>query len=173
MSSAKDNHYAASTEGESWLGSSDVPSPKNPPTATEQVFNGYPLNADVAPIANPFFQPLLTVVGRCWFNGYCWKCNRFINLLNLKLNLLDCNGFATGHPSQPVGHPLRQQRVPFLMTNIVEQSISVLGTGATGDESCWRTALERQDLGKKRHPFFFNGTVVGFHGTVARAKGDK
>ena len=30
-----------------------------------------PLNADVAPIADPFFQLLLTVVCRCWFNGRC------------------------------------------------------------------------------------------------------
>ena len=29
------------------------------------------LNADVEPIADPFFQPLLAVVGRCWFNGRC------------------------------------------------------------------------------------------------------
>ena len=28
-----------------------------------------------------------------------------------------------------------------------------------------KTALERQELGKKRHPFFFNGTVAGFNGT--------
>ena len=41
----------------------DVPSSQNAPTATERVFNGYPLNADVAPIADPFFQPLLAVVG--------------------------------------------------------------------------------------------------------------
>ena len=64
------------------------------------------LNADVAPIADPFFQPLLAIVGRCWFNGRCWKCNMFINLLNLRLNLINCNGFATGFPLQPVGHPL-------------------------------------------------------------------
>ena len=77
-----------------------------------------------------------------------------------------------GHPLQPVGHPLRQQRVPFLMTNVVERSILALGTGATGDESCWRTALERQDLGKKRPPvFFFNGTVAGSNSTVARWNG--
>ena len=66
-----------------------------------------PLNADVAPIADLFFQPLLAVVGHCWFNGYCWKCNGFINLLNLRLNLLNCSGFATGFPLQPVGHPLQ------------------------------------------------------------------
>ena len=30
-----------------------------------------PLNADVAPVADPFFQPLLAVVYRCWFNGRC------------------------------------------------------------------------------------------------------
>ena len=29
------------------------------------------LNADVAPVANPFFQPLLDVVGHCWLNGRC------------------------------------------------------------------------------------------------------
>ena len=92
-----------------------------------------PLNADVAPVADPFFQPLLAVVGRCWTNGRCWKCNGVINLLNLKLNLLNCNGFATGCPLQPVGHPLRQQRAPFLMTNALERSILALGTGATGD----------------------------------------
>ena len=40
-------------------------------TATEWVFNGYPLNADVAPVADPFFQPLLAIVCRCWFNGRC------------------------------------------------------------------------------------------------------
>ena len=27
-------------------------------------------------------------------------------------------------------------------------------------------ALERQESGKKRHPFFFNGTVAGSNGTV-------
>ena len=91
------------------------------------------LNADVAPIADPFFQPLLAIVCRCWFNGHCWKCNGSINLLNLRLNLLNCNGFATGFPLQPVGHPLRQQRAPFLMTNALERSILALGTGATGD----------------------------------------
>ena len=48
-------------------------------------------------------------------------------MLNLRLNLLNCNGFATGFP-------LRQQRVPSLMTNAVERSILALGTGATGDE---------------------------------------
>ena len=30
-----------------------------------------PLNADVAPIADPFFQLLLAVVCHCWFNGRC------------------------------------------------------------------------------------------------------
>ena len=30
-----------------------------------------PLNADVAPVSDPFFQPLLAVVGHCWFNGRC------------------------------------------------------------------------------------------------------
>ena len=30
-----------------------------------------PLNTDVAPVADPFFQPLLAVVYRCWFNGRC------------------------------------------------------------------------------------------------------
>ena len=34
-----------------------------------------PLNADVAPVADPFFQPLLAVVYRCWFNGRCCECN--------------------------------------------------------------------------------------------------
>ena len=92
-----------------------------------------PFNADVAPVADPFFQPLLAVVGRCWFNGRCWKCNGFIDLLNLRLNLFNYNGFATGFPLQPVGHPLRQQRAPFLMTNAVEQLILALGTGGTGD----------------------------------------
>ena len=42
-------------------------SPNGNGMATEWVFNGYPvenpLNADVAPIADPFFQPLLAVVG--------------------------------------------------------------------------------------------------------------
>ena len=61
------------------------------------------------------------------------KCNGFINLLNLKLNLLNCNRFAMGFPLQPVGHPLQQQRAPFLMTNAVERSILALGMGATGD----------------------------------------
>ena len=56
-----------------------------------------------------------------------------VNLLTLRLNLLNCNGFATGCPLQPIGHPLRQQRAPFLMTNVVQQSILALGTGATGD----------------------------------------
>ena len=87
-----------------------------------------PLNADVAPVADPFFQPLLADVGRCW------KCNRFTDLLNLRLNFLNCNGFATGFPLQPVGHLLQQQRVPFLITNAVERSILALGTGATGDK---------------------------------------
>ena len=86
------------------------------------------LNADVAPVADPFFQPLLAVVGRCWSNGHCWKCNGFINLLNLRLNLLNCNGFATGFPLQPVGHLLHQQLAPFLMTNAVERSLLALGT---------------------------------------------
>ena len=45
-----------------------------------------PLNADVAPVADPFFQPLL-------------KMQR---VLNLRLNLLNCNGFSTGQPLQPV-----------------------------------------------------------------------
>ena len=52
-----------------------------------------PLNADVAPIANPFFS---AVASRCWPNGRCWKCNGFINLLNLRLDLLNCNGFCNG-----------------------------------------------------------------------------
>ena len=91
------------------------------------------LNADVAPVADPFFQPLLAVVGRCWPNDRCWKCNGFINFLNLRLNLLNCNGFAMGCRLQPVGHPLQQQRAPFLMTNAVELSILALGIGATGD----------------------------------------
>ena len=30
-----------------------------------------PLNADVAPVVDPFFQPLLAVVCHCWFNGRC------------------------------------------------------------------------------------------------------
>ena len=30
-----------------------------------------PLNADVVPVADPFFQPLLAVVCRCWFNSRC------------------------------------------------------------------------------------------------------
>ena len=55
--------------------------------------------------------------------------------LNLRLNLLNCNGFSTGQPLQPVGHPLLSQRVPFLMTNAVQRVILALGTGATGDES--------------------------------------
>ena len=84
--------------------------------ATEQVFNEYPLNVDVALVVDPFFQRLLVVV----------ECNGFINLLNLRLNLLNYNGFA-------MGHPLRQQRAPFLMTNAVERSILALGMGATGD----------------------------------------
>ena len=37
-------------------------SPNGNGTATERVFNGYPLNADVALVADPFFQPLLAVV---------------------------------------------------------------------------------------------------------------
>ena len=56
-------------------------------------------------------------------------------VLNLRLNLLNCNGFSTGQPLQPVGHPLLSQRVPFLMTNAVQRVILALGTGATGDES--------------------------------------
>ena len=90
------------------------------------------------PLLTRFFQPLLDVVCHCWFNGRCRKCNGFINLLNLRLNLLNCNGFAMGFPLQPVGHPLRQQRAPFLVTNTVERSILALGTGATGDyvEAC-------------------------------------
>ena len=81
----------------------------------------------MAPVADPFFQPLLAVVGRCW------KWNGVINLLNLRLNMINCNGFTTGCSLQPVGHPLRQQRAPVLMTNAVERSILALGTGATGD----------------------------------------
>ena len=116
----------------------------HPPKIPQQQWNGNrtgfqwvpvanPLNADVAPVVDPFFELLLAVVGRCWLNGHCWKCNGVINLLNLRLNLLNCNGFATGGLLQPVGHPLQQQRAPFLMTNTVERSILALGTGATGD----------------------------------------
>ena len=56
-------------------------------------------------------------------------------VLNLRLNLLNCNGFSTGQPLQPVGHLLLSQRVPFFMTNVVQRVILALGTGATGDES--------------------------------------
>ena len=85
------------------------------------------------PLLTRFFQPFLAVVGRCWFNSRCWKRNGFINLFNLRLNLLNCNGFVTGFPLQPVGHPLQQQWVLFFMTNAVERSILALGRGATGD----------------------------------------
>ena len=50
------------------LAASDVPSPKKSPNGNGTgfqrvpVLNGYPLNADVAPVADPFFQPLLAVV---------------------------------------------------------------------------------------------------------------
>ena len=40
-------------------------------TGFERVPVENPLNADVAPVADPFFQPLLAVVYRCWFNGRC------------------------------------------------------------------------------------------------------
>ena len=56
-------------------------------------------------------------------------------VLNLRLNLLNYNGFSTGQHLQPVGHPLLSQRVPFLITNAVQRVILALGTGATGDES--------------------------------------
>ena len=57
-----------------------------------------PLNVDVAPIVDPFFQPLLAVVG---------SATGSLKLLNLELNLLNYNGFGTGGPLQPVGHPLQ------------------------------------------------------------------
>ena len=85
------------------------------------------------PLLTRFFSrcwPLLAVVGS---TAPCWKCNGFINLVNFRLNLLNCNGFATGFPLQPIGHPLQQQRAPFFMTNVVERSILALGTGAMGD----------------------------------------
>ena len=69
------------------------------------------LNAEMAPVADPFFQLLLAIIGRCWIRS------GIINLLNLELNLLNYNVFAMGGPLQPVGHLLRQQQVPFLMTN--------------------------------------------------------
>ena len=86
----------------------------HPPKILQQQWNGNrtgfqrvpiskPLNANVAPIANPFFP---TVAHRCWPNGHCWKCNGVINLLHLRLNFLNCNGFAIGCPLQPVGHPV-------------------------------------------------------------------
>ena len=59
------------------------------------------LNADVVLVADPFFQPLLAVVGRCWI------CNGVIDLLSLGLNLFNYNSFGTGGPFQPVGHPLQ------------------------------------------------------------------
>ena len=37
-------------------------SPNGNGTILERVFNGYPLNANMAPVADPFFQPLLAVV---------------------------------------------------------------------------------------------------------------
>ena len=54
-----------------------------------------PLNADVAPIADPFFQPLLAVVGS---TAYFENATGLLICFNLRLNLLNCNGFATGHP---------------------------------------------------------------------------
>ena len=80
-----------------------------------------PLNANMGPVVDPF-PP---VVGRCWPNGHCWKCNGVINLLNY-------NGFATGGLLQPVGHPLHRQRAPFLMTNGVERLILAVGNGYNG-----------------------------------------
>ena len=40
-------------------------------TGFQRVAVENPLNADVAPVVDPFFKPLLAVVGHCWFNGRC------------------------------------------------------------------------------------------------------
>ena len=85
------------------------------------------------------WHPLLTL-----FSAVAGRCLPFLvqrpllkmqRVLNLKLNLLNYNGFSTGQPLQPVGHPLLSQRVPFVMTNAIQRVILALGTGATGDES--------------------------------------
>ena len=46
-------------------------SPNGNGTGFQRVPVENPLNTDVAPVADPFFQPLLAVVCRCWFNGRC------------------------------------------------------------------------------------------------------
>ena len=117
----------------------DVPSSQNTPTATERQRNGFSTGTHWKPV-------------ECWRGTHCWpvfsavagRCLPLLvqrpllkmqRVLNLRLNLLNCNGFSTGQPLQPVGHPLLSQRVPFLMTNAVQRVILTLGTGATGDES--------------------------------------
>ena len=57
----------------------------------------------------------------------------FISLLDLRLNLLDYNGCATGDPLQPVVHPLLSQQRPFLMINALERLILALERGAACD----------------------------------------
>ena len=47
----------------------------------------------------------------------------FLNLLNLRLNLLDYNGCAKGDPLQPVVHPLLSLQMLCFMTNALERLI--------------------------------------------------
>ena len=69
-------------------------------TGLQWVSVANPLKADMAPVADSFFQQFLVIVSR-----YC-SCNGFTSLLNLGLNLLNYNGFAMGDPLQTVGHSL-------------------------------------------------------------------
>ena len=69
--------------------------------------------------------------------------------------MLDYYDFAMGGPLQSVGHLLRLQRAPFLMTNIIELLILAVGTA-----KIWRRTA----------PVFW-ATVPLVGGTVALLSG--
>ena len=107
----------------------------HPPKMPQRQWNGNGTGFQRVPVENPLNANVAPAAGRCLPLLVQRPLLKMQRVLNLRLNLLNCNGFSTGQPLQPVGHPLLSQRVPFLMTNAVQRVILALGTGATGDES--------------------------------------
>ena len=87
---------------EARLGTRDVSSSQNAPTATERQQNGFSMGTRWKAVecwrGTRCWPVFLAVAGRCWLLLAQRPLLKMQRVLNLRLNLLNCNGFSTGYP---------------------------------------------------------------------------